>query len=129
MPIPALSKIRISAFPFWSSLLTSVALLSIATYAHAAPAYPKAIKEALANGAKVVKSFPAASGLTGWILSENGTYSVVYTTADKRTLIVGNLFNEKGENLTDKFAEKYFPRPHRSSVLNQPRFSQSQESK
>lgn len=91
-------------------LLIGMALLSIVPSAHSAPRYPKSIKDAQANGAKVIKSFPAVSGLTGWVLSENGTYSLVYTTVDKRTLIVGNLFNEKGENLTERYAEKHFPK-------------------
>lgn len=93
--------------------LTAATILALAPDAHAAPRHPKAINDAMKNGAKVVKSFPAVSGLRGWILTENGTYSVVYTTPDKRTLIVGDLFNEKGENLTDKYAERYFPRQER----------------
>jgi thiol:disulfide interchange protein DsbG len=110
--IPPLD-LRPSTAAGWLGFLATATIFALAPGAQAAPAHPKAIKDALANGAKVVKSFPAVSGLRGWILSENGTYSVVYTTPDKRTLIVGDLFNEKGENLTDKYAERYFPRQER----------------
>lgn len=113
MPSFASVDLRPSTAAAWFGILAMATFLVLTPGAHAASRHPKAIKDALANGAKVVKSFPAASGLRGWILSENGTYSVVYTTADKRTLIVGNLFNEKGENLTDKYAERYFPRKER----------------
>lgn len=115
IPMPSFAPfdLRPSTPAVWFGYLATATILALAPDADAAPRHPKAIKDALENGAKVVKSFPAVSGLTGWILSENGTYTVVYTTADKRTLIVGNLFNEKGENLTDKYAERYFPRQER----------------
>lgn len=96
-----------------------LALLAAMPFAQAARHYPKAIKDALANGAKVVRTFPAASGLTGWVLAENGNYSLAYTTADNKTVILGNLINEKGENLTELYAEKYFPKPDRSALFKQ----------
>jgi len=110
MPSYPSCDFRRPATPVWLGVLCAAAALLLSADVIAAPRYPKAIKDAQENGAKVVKSFRAASGLTGWVLSENGTYSVVYTTADKRTLIIGSLFNEKGENLTDKYAERYFPK-------------------
>lgn len=87
--------------------------------AHAAPAYPKAIKDAVANGVKVVKTFPAASGLTGWVLLQDGTYSMAFTTPDRKTLILGTLIGEKGENLTDRYTEKHFPKPDRAALFKQ----------
>lgn len=97
-----------------------ILLLALLPHAHAGrPALPKVIRDAVVNGVKVEKTFAAASGLTGWILNEHGTYSVAYTTPDKRTLIIGTLINEKGENLTDRYAEKYFPRPNRATLFDQ----------
>ena len=52
------------------------------------------------------------AGLTGWVLSHNGNYSIAFTTSDKKTLIVGELIDDKGNNLTDLYAEKYFPKSH-----------------
>jgi thiol:disulfide interchange protein DsbG len=96
----------------------ALSLLVVTTAANASRNYPKAIRDAIANGATVVKTFPAVSGLTGWVLVENGIYSVAYTTPDQRTLIVGNLFDQKGVNLTDRYAEKHFPKPDRSSAFS-----------
>lgn len=95
--------------------IASLLLLIAMPTAHAAQAYPKAIKDAMANGVKVVTTFPAVSGMTGWVLLQNGTYSMAFTTADRKTVIVGNLINEKGENLTDQYANKYFPKPDPAS--------------
>lgn len=79
--------------------------------APAAPAYPKILNQAVSSGVAVVKSFPAPSGLTGWLLSQGGRYSIVYTTADKKTLLAGALIGENGENLSSKFEEQYVPKP------------------
>lgn len=113
------TRARPAAVPLRLTTLACLCLLAAAPAAHAARHYPKVIKDAMGNGVQVVRTFPAASGLTGWVLSQNGTYSVAYTTADKKTIIVGNLINEKGENLTDHYAEKYFPKPDRAALFNQ----------
>ncbi|HYD95986.1 MAG TPA: hypothetical protein VEC01_11720 [Noviherbaspirillum sp.] len=90
--------------------MACVALFLAVQAAHAAPRHPKPIRDAEAKGAKVVATFPAASGLTGWVVSQNGTYSMAFTTADRKTLIVGELIDEKGKNLNDHYADKYFPK-------------------
>lgn len=86
---------------------------------HAAADYPKAIADAITDGVKVLNQFPAASGMTGWVLSENGRNSIVYTTPDKKTVLVGSLVNEKGENLTAQDAEKYLPRPDPDALFKE----------
>jgi thiol:disulfide interchange protein DsbG len=88
-----------------------VALLCSAADALSAETYPKAIQQAVDAGVKVEKTFPAASSLTGWVLSQGGQYSVVYTTADKKTLIAGALIGENGENLSSQYEEKHVPKP------------------
>ncbi|MES3020506.1 MAG: thiol:disulfide interchange protein DsbG [Pseudomonadota bacterium] len=79
--------------------------------AGAPEAYPKAIQRALERGTKVVKTFPAASGLTGWVLSAQGQHSLAYSTADNKTLIVGDLVGEDGQVLTADYAERHLPKP------------------
>lgn len=100
---------------------TAAALILMAASAGALAAaeYPKAIQGAIASGVKVVKTFPAASELTGWVLSQNGRYSLVFTTADKKTLIAGALINENGENLSAQYTEKYFPKPDPTALLHE----------
>lgn len=83
----------------------------------AADALPTVIQHAVDSGVKVVKSFPAASGLTGWVLSQGGRYSVVYTTADRKTLIAGALIGENNENLSEQYEEKYVPQPDPSALF------------
>ncbi len=90
---------------------TLAAGLTAGAAAHAAQAYPKILDQAVSSGVSVVRSFPAASGLTGWLLSQGGRYSIVYTTADKKTLLVGSLIGEDGQNLSAKLEEQFVPKP------------------
>jgi thiol:disulfide interchange protein DsbG len=95
------------------------ALVLAAANPASADAYPKAIEGAIAGGVQVVKSFPAASGLTGWVLSEGGRYSIVFTTADRKTLLAGVLINENGENLSSQYEDKYVPKPDFGALFPQ----------
>ena len=85
-------------------------LVTTSTVFSAEP-YPKAIRRAVESGVNVVKSFPAVSGLTGWVMLQDGRYSTVYTTADKKTLFAGALIGENGENFGALYEEKYVPKP------------------
>lgn len=76
-----------------------------------AASYPPILQPYLNKGLKVEKRFEAASGLTGWIVLHQGQYSVLYTTADGKTLISGALINDQGENLTAEYARQYMPKP------------------
>ena len=87
--------------------------------AHAAQPYPKAIEQATSAGMTVVKSFPAASGLTGWVLSQGGRHSIVYTTADKKTLLAGVLIGEDGTNLSSSYEGQNLPKPDFSAAYEQ----------
>ncbi|HEY0843795.1 MAG TPA: thiol:disulfide interchange protein DsbG [Noviherbaspirillum sp.] len=97
----------------------SAAFFLLAAPLQAAADYPKAIADAVADGVKVLNQFPAASGMTGWVLSEGGRNSIVYTTPDRKTILVGSLVNENGENLTAQDAEKYLPRPDPDALLKE----------
>ena len=90
-----------------------IALGLSSTNAHAADtsATPKAIQTAVAHGVKVIKSFPAASSLTGWALTQDGHASIVYTTPDGKTLLVGELIDENNQSLTQRYASEYLPKP------------------
>lgn len=99
-----------------SSLAMGALVLAAAAPMTAAETYPKAIAHAVKSGVKVVKSFPAASGLTGWVLSQGGSHSIVFTTADRKTLLAGALVDENGENLSAKYEDKYVPKPDLSGL-------------
>ncbi len=83
----------------------------------AVSAYPLSIQTALHSGMKLIRQFPAVSGLTGWVLSHDGRYSMVFTTADRKTLILGTLVDEKGADLTSAYAAKYIPKPDYATLF------------
>lgn len=74
-------------------------------------------------GMQVVRSFPAESGLTGWVLQHDGQYSIVYTTADKKSLLAGALVDSAGHNMTAIYGSKYVPKPDYTALL--PRIEQA----
>jgi len=91
---------------------TAVAILLLAPGSLAMAAdYPKIIQSIIDKGVKVEKSFPAASNMKGWVVSQNGKYMIVYTTPDDKTLLSGMLIDENGENLTAVHSDKHIPRP------------------
>lgn len=78
---------------------------------------PKVLEAPLKAGMKVVTKFQAAGSLQGWVLSQNGQNSVVYTTADGKLLIAGALIDESGTNLTAQYAEKHIPKPEYDKLM------------
>lgn len=85
----------------------------------AAQPVPPVLNAAVSAGVKVVKQFPAPSGLTGWVLSQGGKHSIVYTTADKKTLIAGMLVDERGQNLSALHEAAQVPQPDLSAAFRQ----------
>lgn len=74
------------------------------------PAVPQALQPALRDGLRVTSTFSAASGLTGWVMRQpDGEYTVLYTTADGQTLVIGELLSGAGQNLSEQYAERYVP--------------------
>lgn len=72
---------------------------------------PAAVQLATQTGLKVENTFPAAGGLTGWILSEGpGKNIVAFTPADGDVIISGNMLDAKGRNLTAEYMDKYAPK-------------------
>jgi thiol:disulfide interchange protein DsbG len=99
-----------------TAIAAAFALSAILVDAHSADAYPKALQQAVDAGVRVVKSFPAASGLTGWVVSQGGRYSIVYSTPDRKTLIAGALIGEDGSSLTSRDEELHVPKPDMSAL-------------
>lgn len=95
---------RIRGFIFLCGLL-------VAFSASASAALPASLQLAVQSGWKVEKHFAATSGLTGWVLSRSGRYTVVFTTADGKALITGAVLDATGKNLTEEYSKKYIPKP------------------
>jgi thiol:disulfide interchange protein DsbG len=95
------------------SLALSVALLAVAStsLAQVTQPLPPALAAASKTGMKVEKSFPAVSGLTGWLLNRDGDYSIVYSTADNQTILNGALITADGRNMTPVYTEQHVPKP------------------
>jgi thiol:disulfide interchange protein DsbG len=91
----------------------SAMVLGFSTFnAGAAEAMPAPIQSAVDSGLRFENSFPAAGGLTGWVLSQGaGNNMILYTTAVGDVAIAGNMFDAKGANLTKQYMEKYGPKP------------------
>lgn len=109
--------------------LAAIALsLGIVTPAALAEGAPKALEEGVRAGQlKIIKEFPAPSGLTGWVVgpgaaAERGAMKplVMFTTADGKTLITGMpvLVDESGRNLTSEYEERYIPKPDYSEAYS-----------
>lgn len=111
--LPTVFRIRSDSYIMKKTKTLLLALLSagvLASTAYAA-AVPAPIKMVENTGMTVVKEFPAASGLHGWVLAKNGQYSMVFTTPDGKTLIAGALVDATGHNMTADYANKYIPKP------------------
>jgi thiol:disulfide interchange protein DsbG len=77
-----------------------------------AQALPPALASAIrAGGLKVEKTFPAISGLTGFVLNRQGEYSIVYATPDNQTIINGVIIGPDGKNMAPVYSEQYIPKP------------------
>jgi thiol:disulfide interchange protein DsbG len=74
---------------------------------------PNALRLAITGGMQVEKQFDGPSGLTGWVLKSNRSaeHTVVYTTADGQTLVVGTLFDAQGQNLSTRDKTLHVPKP------------------
>ncbi len=96
--------------PLGGRLLAACCLL--ASCMARAEALPPQLQAAQRAGVKVVRHFPAASGLTGWVTEHAGHYQLVFSTSDGKTLIVdGVLVDAGGRNLTAAYADQYIPKP------------------
>lgn len=96
----------------FASDATSPSKPSDAGGAKVVAATPAALQLVLQSGLRVEKQFPAAGGLTGWVLAQGpGKYLVVYTTADGEYALAGSLLSASGENLTQKYTEQHVPKP------------------
>ncbi len=81
---------------------------------------PAPLQMAVMGGMKVEKSFSAAGGLTGWILSQGvGNNMVVYTSANGEVAIAGNMLDAKGQNLSKQYLEQYAPKPDYDKMWGQ----------
>lgn len=100
-------------------LFLSAAIALVLTSSAFAESIPKVLEAPVKAGMKVINKFQAGGKLQGWVLSQGGQNSVVYTTPDGKFLLAGALIDEAGTNLTAQYAEKYVPKPEYEKLLPQ----------
>jgi thiol:disulfide interchange protein DsbG len=96
----------------WLPLMGSAQPVEQAATASPDAHLPPALHPVLQAGFKVTRDFPAAGGLTGWVLrAPDGEYNVFYSTPDGQYLMAGALVSGDGENLTQRYVAQYVPKP------------------
>lgn len=97
----------------FKSIAAAVLAAWLGVAAQAAEPLPAPIQSAVTSGLRFEASFPAAGGLTGWILSQGPNNNMIlYTPASGEVAVAGNMFDSMGTNLTKQYLEKYAPKPN-----------------
>lgn len=113
-------RITIPALAAFTALATMTSVPASQAPDHTRPpsqATPPALQPALRQGLRVISTFSAASGLTGWVMRDtDGKYVVAYTTPDGQTLLVGELISSAGQNLSELYADRYVPSPELTAL-------------
>lgn len=77
---------------------------------------PKQIQGIIDSGAKIIKTFPAAAQMKGWVISKDDRYMIIFSSADNETLFAGDMIDASGKNLTEHYADLYIPKPDLTPV-------------
>ncbi|MEE1920540.1 thiol:disulfide interchange protein DsbG [Pseudomonas sp. 148P] len=77
---------------------------------------PAAVRQIEAKGAKVVGSFDAPNGLKGYAAQFQNRGVALYLTPDGKHVLVGSLFDEKGQDLSEPPLEKLVYAPMAKEV-------------
>ncbi|MFD2643483.1 thiol:disulfide interchange protein DsbG [Pseudomonas japonica] len=77
---------------------------------------PTAVRQIEAKGAKVVGSFDAPNGLKGYAAQFQNRGVALYLTPDGKHVLVGSLFDENGQDLSEKPLEQLVYAPMAKEV-------------
>ncbi|WP_327440093.1 thiol:disulfide interchange protein DsbG [Pseudomonas donghuensis] len=77
---------------------------------------PKAVQQLEAKGAKIKGSFDAPNGLRGYAAEYQNRGLALYLTADGKHVLVGSLFDEQGQDLSQAPLEKLVYAPMAKEV-------------
>ncbi|WP_397451954.1 thiol:disulfide interchange protein DsbG [Pseudomonas sp. NA-150] len=98
---------------FLAAAISLIALQSSFAQAEELPAPIKALE---AKGAKIVGSFDAPDGLRGYAAQYQNEGIAFYLTADGKHVVAGNLYDEKGEDLSKAPLDKLVYAPMAKEV-------------
>ena len=106
------TKLRPSSFALSLSLASLMLSLALPAAAQGSEDVPPPLKNMVEAGFKIQRHFDAGHGLTGWVLSKNlNVIHIVYTTADRQVMLIGDLVDEHGANLTEKSTSTFSAHP------------------
>ena len=94
----------------------TLALGMFATQLAVAEELPKAVQQIEAKGAKVTGSFDAPNGLKGYAAQFQNRGVALYLTPDGKHVLVGSLFDEQGQDLSEEPLEKLVYAPMAKQV-------------
>jgi thiol:disulfide interchange protein DsbG len=101
------------------STLAVASLLTFQTGLLQAEELPAPIKALEAKGATIKGSFDAPGGLKGYAAEYQKQGMALYLTADGKHVLAGNLFDEKGEDLSEAPLQKLVYEPMTKELWNQ----------
>ena len=93
------------------SILAAAGLLAVQSTLLQAENLPPAIKALEAKGATIKGSFDAPGGLKGYAAEYEKQAMALYLTPDGKHVLAGNLFDEKGEDLSQAPLQKLVYEP------------------
>jgi thiol:disulfide interchange protein DsbG len=67
---------------------------------------------------KIISSFQAVDGLTGWVIKAKGHYVVLYSTPSGNYVMGGALIGPDGVNQTQVYSNRYIPRPDIAALVS-----------
>lgn len=87
-------------------LVSFIAMLFVSINSQANEKLPQAIQNLADQGVIIYESFQAPSGLEAFVGSVNGRPVALYLSTDKKHVLVGQLLDEQGNNLTEDELEQ-----------------------
>lgn len=88
-----------------------IASASISHYATAQTTYPQAIQSLVEQGITINTDFSGPSGLHVYAASYHGQDIALYLTSDKKHVMIGQLFDEQANNLTEQELDDHIINP------------------
>jgi len=101
------------------SLVITAGLMAMQSVLVQAEELPPAIKALEAKGAIIKGGFDAPGGLKGYAAQYQNQGMALYLTADGKHVLAGNLFDEKGEDLSQAPLQKLVYEPMTKAMWNQ----------
>jgi len=100
-----LSSIRLPS----KRLFISVLFFLASAVVLAADTIPAVIQNLEKEGIKIINRFDAPSGMTGYALRHNGNPLIAYVTGDGEHMIVGQMMDAQGRDLTRQHVQQHIP--------------------